>query len=71
MEVRLDTQFVPLEIDLSFWDLLPWKWGNRCDIKHHTSVARMKWRIASDVLCDKNITPNLKISFFFDKVNLY
>ncbi|XP_019226336.1 PREDICTED: uncharacterized protein LOC109207801 [Nicotiana attenuata] len=64
-EVTLDTQVIPKRY--CFKCLEPVIQGNREideDVTHHVRAGWLKWRLASGVLCDRNMPPRLKGKFY-------
>nr|XP_009779395.1 PREDICTED: uncharacterized protein LOC104228611 [Nicotiana sylvestris] len=61
MEVRLDTQVIPKRGSFKYFGSIIQ--GNEEideDVTHHIGAGWMKWRLASGVMCDKNVPLRLK-----------
>lgn len=59
-EMRIDTQVIPNKDNFKhLWSIIQGK-GIDNDATHCIGVGRMKWRLAFDVLWDKNVPPQLK-----------
>nr|XP_009802969.1 PREDICTED: uncharacterized protein LOC104248423 [Nicotiana sylvestris] len=65
VEVKIDTQVIPTRDSFKYiWSIIQ---GNReidKDVAHYTRRGWMSWRLASEVLCDKNVPPRLKGKFY-------
>ncbi|XP_070036792.1 uncharacterized protein [Nicotiana tomentosiformis] len=64
-DVRLDTQVIPKRSSFKYLGSIIQ--GNREfdeDVTYHIRAEWMKWRLASDVLCNNNVPPKLKGKFY-------
>ncbi|XP_070040607.1 uncharacterized protein [Nicotiana tomentosiformis] len=65
MEVRLDSQVIPKRESFKYLGSIIQGDGEiDGDVTHRIRVGWMKWRLASGVLCDKNVPPKLKSKFY-------
>ncbi|XP_019236372.1 PREDICTED: RNA-directed DNA polymerase from mobile element jockey-like, partial [Nicotiana attenuata] len=65
VEVRLDSQVIPKRESFKYLGSIIQGDGEiDGDVTHRIGVGWMKWRLASGVLCDKNVPPKLKGKFY-------
>nr|XP_016448327.1 PREDICTED: uncharacterized protein LOC107773418 [Nicotiana tabacum] len=64
-DVRLDTQVIPRRENFKYLGSVIQSDGEIDeDVTHRIGARRMKWRLASGVLCDKNVPLRLKGKFY-------
>jgi hypothetical protein len=65
VEVRLDTQLLPKKDKFKYLGSFIQRDGEiDDDVTHRIGMGWLKWRMASSVLCDKNISCRLKGNFY-------
>nr|XP_016501808.1 PREDICTED: uncharacterized protein LOC107820102 [Nicotiana tabacum] len=65
VEVNIDTQVIPTRDSFKYLGCIIQ--GNEEideDVTHRIRVGWMRWKLASGILCDKNIPPRLKVKFY-------
>nr|XP_009772184.1 PREDICTED: uncharacterized protein LOC104222637 [Nicotiana sylvestris] len=65
VDVRLDSQVIPKKGSFKYPGLIIQGDGDIDeDVTHRVGVGWMKWRLASGVLCDRKVPPELKGKFY-------
>ncbi|XP_070013250.1 uncharacterized protein [Nicotiana sylvestris] len=65
VEVKLDAQVIPTRASFKYLGSIIQGNGEIDeDVSHRIRAVKMKWRLASSVLCDKNVPPRLKGKFY-------
>ncbi|XP_019254312.1 PREDICTED: uncharacterized protein LOC109233029 [Nicotiana attenuata] len=65
IDVKLDTQVIPNRGSFKYLgSIVQGNWDIDKDVTHRIGAGWMKLRLASDVLCDKNVPPKLKGIFY-------
>ncbi|XP_070012807.1 uncharacterized protein [Nicotiana sylvestris] len=65
MDVKLDIQVIPKRSSFKYLrSIIPGNGEIDEDVKHRIGAGWMKWRLASGVLCDKNVLPKLNGKFY-------
>ncbi|XP_070052854.1 uncharacterized protein [Nicotiana tomentosiformis] len=65
MDVRLDSQVIPKKGSFKYLGSIIQGGGDiYVDVTHRIGVEWMKWRLASGVLCDRKVPPELKGKFY-------
>nr|XP_018633176.1 uncharacterized protein LOC108948481 [Nicotiana tomentosiformis] len=65
VEVRIDTQIIPKRDNFKYLGSIIQENGEIDeDVTHRIGAGWMRWRLASAVLCDKNVLPGLKGKFY-------
>nr|XP_016496967.1 PREDICTED: uncharacterized protein LOC107815839 [Nicotiana tabacum] len=65
VDVKLDTLVIPKRSSFKYLgSIIHGNEDNDENITHRIGIGCMKWRLASSILCDKNIPPELKGKFY-------
>nr|XP_009775483.1 PREDICTED: uncharacterized protein LOC104225402 [Nicotiana sylvestris] len=65
VEVKIGTQVIPKRDSFKYLgSIIQGNWEIDKDVTHPIGVGWMRWRLASGVLCDKNMPPRLKGKFY-------